>query len=92
MTNEKELEIFKYFVESYFNLSIDYEGLESVIKEFLQAESTNRILELKREVKVLSDMNSIDFVRNFVLKYGKRRLNDERATGMIILLNNKIRL
>ena len=92
MTDEKQLDMFKYFVESYFNLSMDYEELESVIKEFLQAESTGRILELKREVKILYDMDSTDFVRNFVLKYGKRRLNDERVIGMLILLNTKLRL
>ena len=80
----------KYFIECYFNWSMDYVDLDQLAKDYLKIENDNHILPFKKEIEKLQTLsNSSEMVKEMVYNYGNRVLNLEKSKEMLnILIRN----
>jgi len=81
---------FKYFVEAYFNWSMDYDDLEELVDDFLQREIEDIVTRFVKEIKKLHDLNDSEFIKNFVFIFGHRALSLKKANDMIEMMFKKI--
>jgi len=81
---------FKYFIEVYFNLSMDYADLEKLVDDFLENERKNSVMRFAKEVKKLYVLNDPEFIKNFVFIFGHRALSLKKANDMIEMMFKKI--
>ena len=80
----------KYFIECYFNWSMDYVDLNQMAAEYLKIENEKHILPFKKEIEKLQTLsNSSEMVKEMVYKYGNRVLSLEKSKEMLnILIRN----
>ena len=80
----------KYFIECYFNWSMDYTDLERLASDYLKIENDNYISLLKEEIKKLHTLsNSSEIVKEMTYDYGSRVLSLEKSTEMLNILIKK---
>lgn len=84
--DEKQLNKLRYFLEGYLNVSADYSELDTLIKEYKEIENKEYIKDLKEEINLVLSANNIEFVRDFIRKYGMR--NIKKDDKIIWLLNH----
>ncbi|WP_068501634.1 contact-dependent growth inhibition system immunity protein [Paenibacillus kribbensis] len=90
MNQEVNYENLKYFIESYFNWSMDYADLENLIEEFKSRELPAYVEGLTQEIEEINELKTWDSVREFVYLYGQRNLNIKKIERMIELLLTKL--
>ncbi|WP_431089920.1 contact-dependent growth inhibition system immunity protein [Paenibacillus sp. 8b26] len=90
MNLEANYENLKYFIESYFNWSMDYADLENLIEEFKSRELPAYVEGLTQEIEEINELKTWDSVQEFVYLYGQRNLNIKRIERMIELLLTKL--
>lgn len=91
MINEQEkYENFKYFIESYFNWSMDYADLGKLIEEFEMRESPLLVNGLVQEIKEISELRNWEVIQNFVYLHGRRNLTNKKTEQMIELFMLKL--
>ena len=76
-----------YFIECYFNWSMDYNDFERLAEEYLEIENDKYISLLKEEIKKLKSLpNSSEILKQMIYDYGSRKLNLEKSMKMLNLL------
>ncbi|MDP9676959.1 hypothetical protein J2W97_002954 [Paenibacillus jamilae] len=90
MKQEVSYENLKYFIESYFNWSMDFADLESLIEEFKSRELPVYVEGLTQEIEEINELKTWDSVQEFVYLYGQRNLNIKKIERMIELLLTKL--
>ena len=76
-----------YFIEYYFNWSMNYDDLEKLAGEYLEIENDKYISLLKEEIKKLKNLpNSSEILKQMIYDYGSRKLNSEKSMKMLNLL------
>ncbi|PJI10021.1 hypothetical protein CUB90_20050 [Clostridium sp. CT7] len=90
MIDEKQLCTLKYFFECYFNVSTNYSELDKLIKEYKKIESEKYVKDLKEEIRLVLSINNIEFIRDFIKKYGMRNIKDDSKIKLILnrIMNN----
>ncbi|WP_339158236.1 hypothetical protein MKX50_01600 [Paenibacillus sp. FSL W8-0186] len=91
MTNEQEkYENLKYFIESYFNWSMDYTDLGKLIEEYEERESSLHVDGLVQEIKEISELRNWEEIKDFVYLHGRRNLSNKKIEQMIELFMVKL--
>ncbi|APB71816.1 tRNA pseudouridine(38-40) synthase TruA [Paenibacillus polymyxa] len=90
MKQEVSYENLKYFIESYFNWSMDFADLENLIEEFKSRELPAYVEGLTQEIEEINELKTWDSVQEFVYLYGQRNLNIKKIERMIELLLTKL--
>ncbi|MDP1508790.1 contact-dependent growth inhibition system immunity protein [Paenibacillus sp. CMAA1739] len=90
MEQEVSYENLKYFIESYFNWSMDFADLESLMEEFKSRELPAYVEGLTQEIEEINELKNWDSVQKFVYIYGQRNLNIKKIERMIELLLTKL--
>ncbi|MCV9948826.1 contact-dependent growth inhibition system immunity protein [Paenibacillus sp. BT-177] len=90
MEQEVSYENLKYFIESYFNWSMDFADLENLIEEFKSRELPAYVEGLTQEIEEINELKNWDNVQEFVYLYGQRNLNIKKIECMIELLLTKL--
>ena len=83
LNDELKLETFKYFLECYFNASVNYDELTDQIKHFNSFENTKYHQKLRDELNLIEQLNNWEHVQEFVKRYGMRKMNEERLKWLI---------
>lgn len=83
MIEEEQLSKLKYFFECYFNVSADYSELDTLIKEYKEVENEGYIEDLKNEINLILSINNLEFIRNFIRKYGMRNIKDDKILWLL---------
>ena len=80
----------KYFIECYFNWSMDYIDLDQLAMDYLKIENDKHILFFKKEIEKLQTLsNSSEMVKDMIYNYGNRVLSLEKSKGMLDVLIRK---
>lgn len=90
MKKENDFTTLKYFLEGYFNMSANYDELESLSKKFCALEEEGYRIQLKSELKQIKEEHDWKSLREFVRRYGERNpKSDEKLQWIIdtILIN-----
>lgn len=87
---DKKYENFKYFIECYFNWSMDYADLDKLVLDYLDREIEDYVKGLRKEVNDLYNLNNPFLVKELVFMYGRRNLSVKKANDMIKLLYNEM--
>lgn len=74
MLNEKEYPKFKYFLESYFNISADYDELGKLINTYKEVEPKGYIEEFRYEISKLLKLDDRLIIWLFIKKHGRRTM------------------
>ncbi|GGG03000.1 contact-dependent growth inhibition system immunity protein [Paenibacillus aceti] len=91
MINEQEqYKNLKYFIESYFNWSMDYADLGELIEEYKKRESSLHVEGLVQEIKEISEHRNWEEIKNFVYLHGRRNLSNKKIEQMIELFMAKL--
>ncbi|HEY4391516.1 MAG TPA: hypothetical protein VGN02_09240 [Paenibacillus sp.] len=91
MINEQEqYENLKYFIESYFNWSMDYADLGELIEEYEERESQLHVDGLVQEIKEISEHRNWEEIKNFVYLHGGRNISIKKVEQMIELFIVKL--
>ncbi|KAF6554584.1 hypothetical protein G9G63_26765 [Paenibacillus sp. EKM202P] len=90
MKQEVSYENLKYFIENYFNWSMDFADLENLIEEFKSRELPAYVEGLTQEIEEINELKTWDSVQEFVYLYGQRNLNIKKIERMIELLLTKL--
>ncbi|KAF6576891.1 hypothetical protein JDW19_00630 [Paenibacillus polymyxa] len=90
MKQEVSYENLKYFIESYFNWSMDFADLENLIEEFKSRELPAYVEGLTQEIEEINELKTWDSVQEFVYLYGQKNLNIKKIERMIELLLTKL--
>lgn len=91
MINEQEkYENLKYFIESYFNWSMDYADLGELIEEYKKRESSLDVDGLLQEIKDISEHQNWEEIKEFVYLHGRRNLSVKKIEQMINLFMMKL--
>jgi len=89
MAVKKYEDIFEYFVDSYFNWSMNYTDLNDLADQYLNNEIELWIIPMRERVKELYELNNPQHIKDLVYRYGRRALNLEEAQNMIESLYQK---
>ncbi|OBA05663.1 hypothetical protein A9P44_13225 [Paenibacillus polymyxa] len=90
MKQEVSYENLKYFIESYFNWSMGFAELESLIEEFKSRELPAYVEGLTQEIEEINELKNWYSVQEFVYIYGQRNLNIKKIERIIELLLTKL--
>lgn len=91
MIDEKQLSKLRYFLECYFHVSADYSELDTLIKEYKEIEDDEYIKDLKEEISTVLLVDNIEFIRDFIKKYGMRNMkNDDKVIWFLNHIKNNI--
>lgn len=90
MNLESKLEIFKYFLECYFNESENYEGLEELVNVFNEEQIDYRI-RLYKELTYILNAVHIDYAQDFIRIYGKRKMSKDKVYWLIELIQENVK-
>ncbi len=90
MNLESKLEIFKYFLECYFNESANYEGLEELVNVFNEEQIDYRI-RLYKELTYILNEDHIDHVQEFIRNHGKRKMSKDKVYWFIELIHANVK-
>lgn len=80
----------KYFIESYFNWSMDYADLGELIEEYEKRESSLNVDGLLQEIKEISEHQNWEEIKEFVYLHGRRNLSVIKIEQMIKLFMMKL--
>ena len=81
-----EFENYWYFLEGYFNQSINWDELKNVSYEFRFREYENYTNMLVSELEKIKDKNDWDFAKEFVRKHAGRKYDKEKVKLMIDIM------
>lgn len=81
--NEKKLEVFKDFIQAYFNLDVKYLELEKLVLEIKNTEPCEFTEQLLKEAKYIIKLNNWDYIHDFILENGFRDYEEEKLKEMI---------
>ncbi|TCP27840.1 hypothetical protein EV207_11767 [Scopulibacillus darangshiensis] len=84
--NENDYKTFKYFLESYFNVSANYNELEQLIQEFNTIENSKYRESFKNELEQMLEEKDWDSIKEIVKVYGMRNMSHDK----LIMLVKKI--
>ncbi|MCC9022711.1 contact-dependent growth inhibition system immunity protein [Bacillus nakamurai] len=91
MTEKKvECENFKYFIECYFNWSMDFSDLDQLIDDYKKRENSTYIEGLTKELKEINEKRNWNEIRDFIYLHGNRVLNNDKTESMVTLLLTKL--
>ena len=91
MINEQEkYENLKYFIETYFNWSMDYADLGKLIEEFEKRELPLHVKRLVQEIQEISELRNWEEIKDFVYLHGRRNLTNKKVEQMIELFMLKL--
>ncbi|VXB69462.1 conserved hypothetical protein [Bacillus sp. 349Y] len=90
MNLESKLEIFKYFLECYFNESENYEGLEELVNVFNEEDIDYRI-RLYKELTFILNADHIDYVQELIKIYGKRKMSKDKVYWLIAVIQENVK-
>ena len=80
----------KYFIECYFNWSMDYADLEQLASDYLKIENDKYISLFEKEIRNLQTLsNSSEMMKKMVYDYGSRVLSLEKSREMLNILVRK---
>ncbi|MGD1838546.1 MAG: hypothetical protein ACPKPY_10885 [Nitrososphaeraceae archaeon] len=84
----------EYYFECYFNMSANYDEIESLIKEFIKIETKEYIDGFKDEITNIILSNDWDYIITIALRKGGRVLDRKKAEMLIkylkILINEEL--
>ncbi|MDR4935316.1 hypothetical protein RGU11_02835 [Rossellomorea marisflavi] len=89
MSAENNLEVLKYFLESYFNESANYEELEELVHDFNEEDIEYRI-RLSKELKDILKYQKEDFIQEYLRRYGKRKMSKEKIEWFIKIIQTNL--
>lgn len=78
-----EYEMFRYFLECYFNVSADYDELEKLVQEFQMTEKGKYSKLLIDELGGIQKNNNWDLLQDFVRKHGMRNMNQNKLKWLV---------
>lgn len=87
---QEKYENLKYFIESYFNWSMDYADLGELIEEYEKRESSLNVDGLLQEIKEISEHQNWEEIKEFVYLHGRRNLSVKKIEQMINLIMMKL--
>ena len=90
MNRESNFDMFRYFLESYFNVSANYDELEEVINEF-NLENIKYRKRLSTELQTILQMQDWDFVHEFVRENGMRKMDKDKLEWLIRFIQDHVR-
>lgn len=90
MNRESNFEMFRYFLESYFNVSANYDELEEVINEF-NLENIKYRKRLLTELQTILQLQDWDFVHEFVRVNGMRKMDKDKLEWFIRFIQEHIK-
>lgn len=80
----------KYFIENYFNWSMDYTDLSKLIEEYKAREASLYVDGLVQEIKEISEHKNWEEIKDFVYLHGRRNLSNKKIEQMIELFIVKL--
>lgn len=83
MIEDKDLEIFRYFIECYFDSDRDYSELEKAILEMKQMELPKYYTRLLEEAKYIIKLDDWEYIHEFVYKHAFRFYGKDKLVEMI---------
>lgn len=81
--NINQFKTIGYFIQSYFNWSVDYSELDRCIRDFLTSENEDKINACRKEVETLYILNDPDLIREVFYRLGDRGMPTDKALNMI---------
>lgn len=90
MNRESNFEMFRYFLESYFNVSANYDELEEVINEF-NLENIKYRKRLLTELQTILQLQDWEFVHEFVRVNGMRKMDKDKLEWFIRFIQEHIK-
>lgn len=90
MNRESNFEMFRYFLESYFNVSANYDELEEVINEF-NLENIKYRKRLLTELQTILQLQDWDFVHEFVRLNGMRKMDKDKLEWFIRFIQEHVK-
>lgn len=90
MKREPNFEMFRYFLESYFNMSANYDELKEIINEF-NLENIKYRVRLSTELRMILLLQEWDFVQEFVRANGMRKMDRNKLEGLIHFIQDNLR-
>lgn len=90
MNRESNFDMFRYFLESYFNVSANYDELEEVINEF-NLENIKYRKRLSTELQMILQLQDWDFVHEFVRVNGMRKIDKDKLEWLIRFIQDHVR-
>ena len=90
MNRESNFDMFRYFLESYFNVSANYDELEEVIHEF-NLENIKYRKRLSTELQMILQLQDWDFVHEFVRVNGMRKMDKDKLEWFIRFIQEHIK-
>lgn len=83
MNKELDLVTFKYFLECYFNVSVNYDELNSILNDFNTQENVKYRKKLRDELRSILQLGNWNIVQEIIKKYGMRKMDEEKAKWFI---------
>ncbi|HLR14690.1 MAG TPA: hypothetical protein VK144_02625, partial [Bacillota bacterium] len=90
LNRESNFEMFRYFLESYFNVSANYDELEEVINEF-NLENIKYRKRLLTELQTILQLQDWEFVHEFVRVNGMRKMDKDKLEWFIRFIQEHIK-
>lgn len=78
-----------YFIQCYFNWSVDYLELEDVIEEFLMKENSETIRAFRKEIVIMYELKNPDLFRVVSYRLGDRGISTKKALYVMEMLYTK---
>ncbi|MFJ5965269.1 hypothetical protein [Bacillus sp. NPDC093026] len=88
MNEEFTLDKFKYFLECYFNLSMDYSDITTLAEEYRKDESDLNIKKFLYELHEIKNKDQWNAANIVIREHGMRNLNQEQIKQMVDSLIN----
>ncbi|ANY65699.1 hypothetical protein BBD42_03895 [Paenibacillus sp. BIHB 4019] len=80
----------KYFIESYFNWSMDYADLDKLMDEFEERELPFQVDGLCQEIKEIDELRNWEEIKKIIYLHGRRNLTIKKVEQMIELFMIKL--
>lgn len=84
------MQMFKYFLECYFNVSEDYKDLDKIIQDFIFSEKKCYQDDLSKELSNVLLEKKYNESQQYIKKYGMRTMSIEKTEVFIRYLCNKL--
>jgi hypothetical protein len=83
--------MFKYFMECYFNQSVDYQDLYELVKEFKKSEISVRTGEFISELKKVMERGDYDSPMKVIDDHGERVMSKRRLEEFIRYIHARLK-
>lgn len=89
--NIKRFSTMRYFVDTYFNCSMDWSDLEPLVEDFLMNENKDKIEAFRSEIELLHiyELEKRMSVKDIASILTGRGISDQKAESVIKLFNDK---